>query len=195
MNLESKDAKIGLIIIFVGLIFVLNNFGVFEFGDFIWKLWPILLIWLGYRMLRRRGTRTTSDGNFQVFGDTVTETTSPYIRHSSAFGDIRIKINATEFAGGNASTVFGKVSIDLGSIESVTGYGQLDLHSVFGDITIRLPRNVAVELSSCSSFGSIVGPDGNKLGERQYSTPGFEDTDHRLKIRVSQVFGDIELIQ
>ena len=45
----------GLIILFVGVVFLLNNFGIVP-GDVwhsIWQFWPVLLILLGIRILLR----------------------------------------------------------------------------------------------------------------------------------------------
>ncbi len=195
MNLESKEARIGIIIIILGLIFVLNNFEVINIGSFIWKLWPLLLIWWGYSHLRKRGKRSSGDSNFWVFGDRVESTTSPYVRHSSAFGDIRIKFDNPEIAGGSVSSVFGKVAIDLKAVSSVGGYGQLDLHAVFGDIIIRVPEQLAFEVRGNNIFGSMISPDGEKVSGHDYLSPGAAAASAKLVIRASQVFGDIELLR
>lgn len=194
MDLGRKEAKIGIILIVIGIIFILNNFDVFDFTETLLKLSPILLVWWGLHLLRKRGRVTHKEGDFQVFGDTVTTTSSPFVKNSSAFGDISIKITSEEFSGGSVSSIFGKVSIDLEEVERIGSYGQLDLHTVFGDITLRVPDGIAVEVSGTTLFGSIIAPNGEKAGGNSYRSPGFETSDNRLFIRTSLVFGDIELI-
>ena len=41
------------VIIFLGVVFLMDNFGVpfIDFGDIV-KLWPLILIWIGWDMLR-----------------------------------------------------------------------------------------------------------------------------------------------
>jgi len=195
MDLKSKEAKIGLVIIIVGIVFILNNFEIFNFMGVLWRLWPLLLIWWGYTLLRKRGKRDEGDGNFNLFGDRVETTTAPYVRHSSAFGDIRVKLENREIAGGSISSVFGKVAVDLQSVEAVSGYGQLDLHSVFGDIIIRTPDHLPFEIVGSSPFGSIISPEGEKISGRNYRSPGAENAGEKLVIKASYIFGDIELIK
>lgn len=194
MDLSSRETKIGIIIIVVGILFLINNFGVINIGGFIWKLWPLILIWWGLSKLRSRGRRTEEDTNFQFFGDAVISSDSPYIRHSSAFGDIRIKVERNEFAGGNTSSVFGKISIDLTGIGRITGYGQLDIHSVFGDVILRLPENIPYRLEGSSVFGSVYLPGGRKIDNVDYRSPLAEGDEKALVINLSQVFGDMEVL-
>ena len=194
MEISSKQSKTGIILIIIGILFLLDNFGITSIGENIWNLWPLLLIWWGFTKLRRRGKRTEEDTNFQLFSNTVLSSSSPYIRQSSAFGDIRIKVENTDFAGGNTSSLFGKISIDLRDISEITGYGQLDIHSVFGDIVIRLPEDLQYQLKGNTIFGSLYIPGGEKLKKVEYQSPNSEKIGKKLVIKISQVFGDIELI-
>ena len=111
MSLSTRDRNIGIILIVVGILFIINNFDFFDFGDILWRLSPLLLVWWGFHLLRKRGKTEKREGDFQVFGDTVESTSSQYVKHSSAFGDIRIKVECDEFSGGSVSSVFGKISI------------------------------------------------------------------------------------
>ncbi len=194
MDLSSRETKIGIIIIIAGIIFLINNFGVINIGGFIWKLWPLILIWWGFSKLRSRGRRTEEDTNFQFFGDAVISSNSPYIRHSSAFGDIRIKVEHHEFTGGNTSSVFGKISIDLTRVDRITGYGQMDIHSVFGDVILRLPENMPYRLEGSSVFGSVYLPGGRKIDKVDFESPMAEQDEKTLVIKLSQVFGDMEVL-
>ncbi|MDZ7859255.1 MAG: LiaF-related protein [Candidatus Krumholzibacteriota bacterium] len=194
MELSSKNTKAGIILIIIGVLFLLNNFGIADIGRNIWNLWPLLLIWWGFTKLRNRGKRTEEDINFQVFGDATISSHSPYIRRSSAFGNIRIKVENRDFAGGGMSSIFGKISIDLREVYEVTGYGQLDIHSVFGDIVIRLREDMPYELKGNAVFGSLYVPGGEKSRSVEYRSAGSEEAGDKLVIKISQIFGDIELI-
>jgi len=194
MKISWKESKVAIIIIIIGILFLINNFGVMNIGGFIWKLWPLIIIFWGFSMLRKRGRRDEKDTQFQLFGDAVLSISSPYIRQSSAFGDIRIKVDSDQFAGGNASTVFGKISIDISGVTEITGYGQLDLHAVFGDIIVRLPENMPYRLSGSNLIGDIHIPGGVKLDSVNYSSDNADRAEKVLVIDISQVLGDIEII-
>ena len=194
MKISWKESKVAIIIIIVGILFLINNFGVMNIGGFIWKLWPLIIIFWGFSMLRKRGRRDEKDTQFQLFGDAVLSISSPYIRQSSAFGDIRIKVDSEQFAGGNASTVFGKISIDISGVTEIIGYGQLDLHAVFGDIIVRLPENMPYRLRGSNLIGDIHIPGGVKLDSVNYSSDNADRAEKVLVIDISQVLGDIEII-
>lgn len=189
--MRSKHVKWAIALIVIGFLALLNNIGFVSVWSFIWRLWPILLILWGIHLLRKRGT-AAEKGGMKVFGDTVETTDSPYIRRSSAFGDISVRVEGAEFAGGSASTVFGTVSIDLSAVRQVTGYGQLDVHTVFGDVTVRVPADMPLEISSNSVFGELR-TEGGKVDGKTWRSPGAGE--RRLAIRCSQVFGDVTIVR
>ncbi|MCI0402968.1 MAG: B-box zinc finger protein [Acidobacteria bacterium] len=50
-----SNAPIGaIVLILVGVAFLLRNMGILYFGTF-WRLWPLILIFIGIRMFQRRG--------------------------------------------------------------------------------------------------------------------------------------------
>ena len=193
MDLRSKETKWAGALILIGILAVLDGIGVINLWGNLWKLWPIFLIVLGFNMLRKRG-RHSSHGERRMFGDTVETTDSPYVKHSSAFGDISIRIRTDDFSGGSASTVFGSISIDLSEVRRIVGYGQLDLHTVFGDISVRVPANIPVEVRSSGVFGEIKAPEGGSMEGKCYRSPGAGSGEGTLVIDCSQVFGDVEVI-
>ncbi len=191
---NAGHVKWGIILIVIGLIFLLNNYGILEIGDIIGTLWPLILIFIGLSMLRRRHVERDADGSGE-HGGRIVSMSSQSLDVSSVFSDIRFKARGDEFSGGYANNVFGLISIDLGTITKITGNGRMELHSVFGDIVVHLPENIALEVSGKSIFGCMTAPDGSKVQTRRYRTPGSEEAVDKLSIRVSQVFGDILLIQ
>lgn len=188
IEMSSSHVKWAIILIAIGLLMLLNNLGV-PIWSFFWRLWPVLLILWGIHMLR---TPRSDRGPMKVFGDTVETTDSPYIRRSSAFGDISMRVEGTDFAGGSASTVFGDIAIDLSAVRAVTGYGQLDVHTVFGDLTVRVPAGMPVEVTSNSIFGDVK-TDGEKIAGKLWRSPG--EGERRLTINCSQVFGDVTIVR
>ncbi len=195
MSKGLRNNKLGIILIVVGFLLILHNFYFFNIGETLLKLTPLLLVWWGFHILREGGRHSRKETDFHVFSDMTMTTKSPFLKHSSAFGDIRIKVDNEEFSGGSVSSVFGKISIDLREVKKIGSYGQLDLHSVFGDITIYMPECVAYEVSGSNLFGSIINHEGHRIGGGNYSCPDFENSSEKLTVRPSLVFGDIELLK
>ena len=192
MDLRSKEAKWALALIIIGFLALLDGLDVIDLWGGFWRLWPVLLIVWGFNMLRKRGKSERQDGR-RVFGDTVATSDSPHVNHSSAFGDISIRVLSDEFSGGSMSTVFGTISLDLSGVDRITGYGQLDLHAVFGDVAVRVPAGMAVELRTSNVFGEVKTPGGGSFDGKTYRSSRAADSEKILVIECSQIFGDIEI--
>lgn len=193
MSRKSRPIGWALLFIALGLILLLDNFGVIDFGDFVFKLWPLLLIWWGYSMLGRKPRH--GEGRTTVFGDCVGTVTSSSIDHSTVFGDVTIRLKSSEFSGGTVKTVFGNLSIDLGGVELVTTPGRLDLHCVFGNVYLHIPEQIGFEISGATAFGNTTMPEGTTREGNTYLSPGIEMAQQRLSINVHQGFGNIEVMR
>lgn len=193
MDLQSKETRWALVLILIGILALLDGLGAIDLWSNIWRLWPVVLIIWGFNLLRKRG-KHSQHGERKVFGDTAETSDSPYVKHSSAFGDIGIRVRAGEFSGGSASTVFGTISIDLSDVSNIVGYGQLDLHTVFGDIVLKVPAGMPIEVRSSGVFGSFKTPEGGTTEGRFFRSPGAGSGEGTLVIDCSQVFGDVEVI-
>jgi predicted membrane protein len=193
MDLNSKQTRWALVLILIGILALLDGLNVINLWANLWKLWPLFLIFWGFSLLRKRG-RAPHHGERKVFGDTVETSDSPYVKHSSAFGDISIKVRTAEFSGGSASTVFGTISVDLTEVNSIVGYGQLDLHTVFGDIIVSVPAGMPFEVRSSGVFGDFRSPAEGVTDGKSYRSPSAGEGEGTLVIDCSQVFGDVEII-
>jgi predicted membrane protein len=192
MRYRPRSIQWGISLIVIGLVIILHAAGVVDFWRIIGLLFGILLIWWGYRAIRR-GRRASLEGeNFTVFGDNVTEDASRHLEYSTVFGDTRIKAAGREFSRGNIKSVFGDLVIDLSNIESITEPGRLDLDSVFGDIRVRLPEGIEYAIEGHSVFGTTTTPGGTRMHGRGHRSPDFEGSTNRLRIHLSHVFGDNE---
>ena len=102
----------GFFILGLGLLFLLDNLGLVDLGDFVSKFWPLILILVGAKMIltRRSSAGVHSRGDV----DSVDDSTSVNFNHN--FGDVRLKLNSQNFTGGEVSNVFGSVEIDLEDI-------------------------------------------------------------------------------
>lgn len=180
----------GIILIIFGVLFLLDNMDVIDFGDAIKMYWPLLLVLWGISILVKKKDSELS----AVFGDTVEKVTSELFHESSVFGDLRLEVASENFKGGSISTVFGDCHVDLTKATIAEGEHWLRFSGVFGDVTISLPKDVAVSVSINTLFGDVNVFEERKGGfspDIRYESQGYGTAPKKLRISASQVFGDI----
>ncbi len=195
MKANSGSLKWGIILIVIGVVFLLHNYGMMDFLWVMGHFWPLLLIWWGYSMIRSSRREHGQGRAQQLFGDQTLTVDSREIHSSTVLGDIRMTISSPDFSGGKAKVVLGDIHLDLVGVESITSPGRLELESVFGDIAIRVPSHVAVEVRATRAFGSVTTPGGTKFHGARYRSPDYDTASERLTLSISQVFGDLEIMK
>ena len=193
-----KNLVWGLIFVAFGLLLLLDNMGVADFGDMLSQYWPVLIILWGISILTRRSRHTPSPttAGVETTNAANTMTDTDLIHHSSVFGDLSVKVTSKNFKGGSVSTIFGDCQLDLTSISPAEGDHLLHVHSVFGDSVITIPRNAAIAVSGQTTFGDLKIFDQTKEGfssTMESATPEYVSSTNRLKLSVSKVFGDIRV--
>jgi lia operon protein LiaF len=171
----------GLIIIIGALILIDNVFGGFDFWDFIWKLWPLVLIVLGvYLIKNQRKIKGGVDS-----GDIASE--------NVFFGDLDINLTGKEAAGRHYSALIGDIRIDLSSADFKDGENKISASSLIGDIRIKIPDHLPVKLSSRSVIGDIRFDDLRRDGFFQkldHYDNDFRSSEKKLSITASCIIGD-----
>lgn len=173
----------GLFLLGVGTLWILDNFNVihFDFGDALALLFPMLLVAIGLLLLLRPRTGA-SQGNL---------TDKSIFR---IFGDVKLSGDNIDANGLEATVIFGDVDLDLTRARFADGDSGIDFQTVFGDVEVKVPENVAVSASGSSAFGDIkiLGKSEGGVGNRvSAADPNFESQAKRLRIHASTVFGDI----
>ncbi|MFI5252486.1 MAG: cell wall-active antibiotics response protein LiaF [Bacteroidota bacterium] len=207
----------GFILVLFGVLLLLDNLGIADFGEMLRQFWPVLIILWGVSILLRRKKNHSyqqppmqtqqpppqpqsqpegqmppppppppADYSFVTDGD--------IIHQSEVFGDTHITVTSQNFMGGSVSTVFGNCNVDLSKAKWGAGEHTLRIHTVFGDSRLILPPDTAYSISANSTFGDMIVKDQRKGGFSSYifsSTPGYETAEHKLKLSISKVFGDL----
>lgn len=195
MRGNSGSLKWGIILIVIGVVFLLHNYGIMDFWWIIGRFWPLLLILWGYSMIRCSRREHGQGRAKQLFGNQTMTVDSREIHSSTVLGDIRLTISSPDFAGGRAKVVFGDIHLDFAGVGRITSPGRLELESVFGDIAIRVPAHVAVEVRAARAFGTVITPGGSKFHGDKYRSPDYDTSSERLTLSISQVFGDLEIMK
>ncbi len=185
---------IGLIV--AGLFFLAGSAGILDPETVTRVFWPALLILCGILLLVRR---RTPGGQERMIHDKPSGDpfhASDQINSSTVFGDSDFSLSSTAFRGGFISKIFGNARVNLSTCKPAEGEQELRISSVFGDAEVLLPRNEACAVHASTLFGSLAVQGQQRDGFSStltYESPGFAVASRKLRIHVSQVFGNIRV--
>jgi predicted membrane protein len=200
----------GLVLIALGVLFLLDNMNVIEFGEAIRTYWPALLILWGVSVLLRRSSRSAASAGgseeaaapaaeaHEVFSDRDERPDTEHINYSSVFGDVSLHLVSTHFQGGTVSTVFGDTTIDLSAVTLADGESTLKVSGVFGNMRVTLASTTAYALSANSLFGSVEAGGQKRDGFSSvlsFQSPDYASAPKKIRLDMSQVFGNVMLIR
>jgi predicted membrane protein len=189
-----RNLFLGIVLITIGVLFLLNNLEVADFGDMVHDYWPLILIVWGLSIVMRG--KAPSNQTQPTSPETTETVDRDLVHESNVFGSIYIKNTSQNFLGGSVSTVFGDCDLDLSASVIAEGEHELRFHTVFGSSSIILPRDAAVSISANSTFGSLTILGQRKEGissALHVTTPNYDSSSKRLKISISKVFGDARI--
>jgi predicted membrane protein len=197
MSAHRRSYLGAIILITLGILFLLDNLGVADFGTIISTYWPVILILIGIRIFFRYGrTSAPSSPTVSMHSGATQESSASAINNSNVFGDVDIKINSKEFRGGSISNTFGDMNIDLSEIGLAEGEQLLKLDGVFGDLHVLVPKDIEIYVTTHSVFGDVRVLGNMKSGfgqEISYSSANYSAASKKLRIVSNQVFGDVKV--
>ena len=197
MSAHRRPYLGAIILITLGVLFLLDNLGIADFGTIISTYWPLILILIGIRIFFRYGRSSTqSSPSGSVISGATQESTASMINNSNVFGDVDLKFNSKEFRGGSISNTFGDMNIDLSEIALAEGEQLLKLDGVFGDLHVLVPKDIEIAVTTHSVFGDVRVLGNMKSGfgqEISYSSPNYSAASKKLRIVSNQVFGDVKV--
>ncbi len=187
----------GVTLLTLGILFLLDNFNMLDFGDIVSTFWPVVLIIIGIFMImkvRKVNPPGSHDDtpitgvNGQVLGDKLSE--------NNIFGDLKLKVSSDKFTGGSVSNIFGDIEIDLSGCTMVPGRSKLNINGIFGDVSVFLPGGTRVRVD-CSVVAGDITVEGNRR-EGLFPRVAFRDVDYseskiQLDIQGSMIFGSIKI--
>ena len=173
---KDEDKSSNLIGLIIGLCLLLGAIDVVDFA-LIWKLMvPGILVLIGLSF---------------IFKDTLGSKVNREIKklnksdakeYCSCFSGQTVNFNDEEFTGCDISAVFGGVKCDLRNAiikEDVL----INASSIFGGITILVPKDINVKISSTSIFGGTSDERKNKKTNAKKT----------IYIRTTSLFGGVEI--
>lgn len=173
----------GLIILFLGLIFLLGNFyPEFDVGRFLGRLWPLVLIAVGILLIFNQ-----SRFRRRIYiGDTS--------GHNRIIGDIKLDFANKEIGNANASQIVGDLKIDLTGSKLKPGINHLDVSMIVGDTLLLVPKSIPLRISARSIAGDISFDDNQEKGflpRLEHTDPMYQTAEDKLYITISGIVGDM----
>ncbi len=173
---DSRGIFWGIAITAVGVLFLLSNLGYIDF----WfdDLWPIILILIGFEVLRGGFFRHRIAAGHPDSRDIDNE----YIDVSVVLGGVEYNFVNKKLKGGRASAIMGGCEIDLRNAEMESDSMVLETSAVMGGIEIRVPDHWQVVMKGSPIMGAM----------EDKTRPSGEPV-KRLIIKGSAIMGAVEV--
>jgi predicted membrane protein len=169
---------------FFGLLLVLDLFHVVHVTGAI--LWPLALIATGVVMLIYRLSFPRLADRISIGANTNTRPVTSKLDEVAVFSQVKRRIETQTFEGGDLSSVFGGIELDLrwAAISSPGKVAVLEANAVFGGIELRIPETWRISIQGSAAFGAY---EDKTIPPRP--EPGFETP--TLVIRGGVAFGAV----
>lgn len=144
--INDKDKTGNIIGLIIGVLLLLSARNILDWSMLLKLIFPLILIAIGLVML---------------FNETIKRKISKKVNEKhdglenivATFASQKIKVEK-KFDGSIVDAIFGTVTLDLR--EATLGDETIiKSNAIFGNVTIKLPKNVSVELKSTPIFGSV----------------------------------------
>lgn len=176
--ITDRDKTGSIIGLAVGVVLLLAAQGVFRF-DMVWKLiLPFIAVVIGLRLIFKDVFNKKS----REVMNKIKEKGVPMKQYCATFSGQNADFSNEEFDGAELTAVFGGVKCDLRQAIMKEDC-VINICSVFGGVTVYVPENVNVKISSTSIFGGISD-------DRKVRTNGNPVT---LYINGNCIFGGAEI--
>jgi len=195
----------------LGLLFLLQNMGYWNVGYIIRHYWPLILVVIGLKMLfdhRRHsgiGSEPGGAGAPQspagATGLAEDDTTSKSYVHSDAethnnvFGDVRLRFDGKSVRRFFTNNIFGDIDLDFSQAKFEEN-ALLRVSGIFGDVEIRVPHDVSVDVKGDFIAGSARIFDDYHSGIFKnvvYNSPTAVAGKPLIRVEASIIFGDIRV--
>jgi predicted membrane protein len=214
----------GILLIGLGILFLLDTANVLNVRELIATFWPLILVFIGVRMLIRRqmgSGRASTDGadrgasggsgwnaaqaapggasraTGSAGGSEARASTGATVEESILFGNANARVVSTMFRGGKISCIFGGADVDLAGATLAPGTHTLKVDCVFGGVPVRIPAGMAVTVAADGVLGEVTVNGLKKEGffpALEWTSPSYASASARLQIDVSTVFGEVSVV-
>jgi len=191
----------GIIVLALGVLFLLHNLDVIDFGHVIRDFWPLILVAIGLRMILFPGKSVDEpaapsrvDAGSPSPG--AASSSSQQITESKFIGDTNVKMTSEDFRGGSISCFIGDENVDLSEVTIQSGERAVYISGFIGDVKVSAPKKMPFMITANTTVGSIRFYENKYEGfaqSRTYKSEGYDTASTRLRVQVSKFIGDVTL--
>lgn len=174
----NRQPLSGIILIFVGLVFLGNLLDIFYFnlGD----LWPVFLILAGLSLLRKHSWKRNTDISDQDMLDL-----------SMFLGGGEYRFKTKHFKGGKISAVMGGGTLDLTETEMEMNEVEIDVFALMGGLEVRIPKHWHLNVQATPILGGVE--DKTYSANREDNNFDMPQSGKRLTIKGTMIMGGLEV--
>jgi predicted membrane protein len=199
-SIKSRNLFWGIFLMVLGFLFLLHNFDYLDFGNMVRRYWPLILIYFGLQALFSTQKSSETKKNRSELGESGDHFEKSYSQTggenvSNVFGDVRMRFDNQTVRQFSSSNVFGDVDLDF-SRAVFEPDSSIRVSGVFGELTIRLPQNVAADVKANYVAGESHIFDNHQSGlfkNISYTFPSSDADSKTLRIEATIVFGEIKI--
>lgn len=148
LGLFDEDGRIGSLIgLFVGVLLLLSCQDVLNFDIVLKLIVPCVLIVTGLTFIFKGKIKIKNIENVKAVGET---------NYNATFSGQNLDFSKEEFTGTKLDAVFGGIKCDLRNA-IINDDVVIEASAIFGGITILVPKDVNVKITSTSIFGGVDG--------------------------------------
>lgn len=148
LGLFDGDGRTGSLIgLFVGVLLLLSCQDVLNFDIVLKLIVPCVLIVTGLTFIFKGKIKTKNIENVKAVGET---------NYNATFSGQNLDFSKEEFTGTKLDAVFGGIKCDLRNA-IINDDVVIEASAIFGGITILVPKDVNVKITSTSIFGGVDG--------------------------------------
>jgi hypothetical protein len=170
-----------LIVIAIGAVYLGRNLGLFDFDTALfWNMvWPLILIMIGFSLLRGRSVTSGGAGRVSIMSGSKVGGSQPWILESGSY-----------FA------LMGGIEIDLTAAEIAEGETVLDLTAIMGGIEVKVPRGMPITGEGSAILGGVTflgQEDGGIVGGRRFENNLVAGTKKLVRVQARAIMGGVEI--
>ncbi|MES2734033.1 MAG: DUF5668 domain-containing protein [Bacteroidota bacterium] len=183
VSLSNRRNKTpGIILISIGIYFLLPKiFGMNQHDLNIF--WPLVLVAIGVAFIfRKKDTQYPYD----KYNEPSRGLSVDFIDELAVFSGGKRTVNSSNFQGGEITSVFGGLEIDLRSAALAEGKNVIEISTVFGGTTLIVPADWTIKTDVFAIFGSFED-------KRRFINSPSLDSQKILYVKGMVVFGGGEI--
>jgi predicted membrane protein len=187
----------GGVMILIGLLWLLERTGVVDFTVTAVLAIATMVVGISLMALAGRGAHT----GLIIFGTVLgllalLTAAAPLEGFQGGVGDRLVEITSVDDIESDYNLSMGNLTIDLTELADLQGEATLNASVGMGELIVRVPQNVGVEVTARSGAGEveIFGQQADGMGvDETYRSPGFENSEDTLFLDIAVFLGRVEV--